>query len=74
MGRPKTANPKQRVLNVRLDSADGAIFDELLKRRREALGTTEDEYTPSMYVRWLIRERARADGIVQPEPKKKAAK
>jgi hypothetical protein len=64
MGRPKTQTPKSRVLNVRLDEADGAVFDELLRRRREALKASEDEYTPSMFVRSVFRKLGEEAGIV----------
>ena len=51
-------------MNVRLDEADKAIFDELVRRRREALGATEGEYSQAMFVRAVFRKLAEEAGIV----------
>jgi hypothetical protein len=64
MGRPKTATPKIRRLSVRLDGADGEMFDELLRRRRRELGASDQEYTDSMFVRAVIRKLAEEAAIL----------
>lgn len=68
MGRHKTATPKTTMLHVRLDAADEAIFLELLRRRREALGASDDEYTSSMFIRGIIRKLGEEAGLAQGTP------